>query len=284
MQAPTMIRAKGDGIEIQLAVWEGNGKTVLCIHGLTANCRCWDVIARPLAGKHRLMALDLRGRGLSDKPASGYSEERHLIDLGCVMDDLGLDQAVLMGHSLGGYIAMGFAARYPQRVSGLILIDAGGELPQTHWDRVTEAIKPAVARLSMVFASVEDYLNLMKQSPVMQPWSDDIETYFRYDAQETPEGVRSRIQPANILEEIANKRQTGASQFYPKIQCPVLILRATVGILSQEDILLPPKAVETMLAAIPQARCVDVPGTHHYSILVQPNPIRDREILSFLAS
>ena len=179
MQEPTMIRAKGDGIELQLAVWEGKGKPVICVHGLTANCRCWDVIVQSLVNRHRVLAVDLRGRGLSDKPATGYSEEHHLTDLKCVIDDLNLEEVVLMGHSLGGYISMGFAARHPERVAGLIL-------------------------------------------------------------------------------------------------------RATDGILADDDILLPGDSVKKMLAEIPDARVVDITGTNHYSILFQPNPVRDRELLSFL--
>ena len=45
MSEPIMRRVAGDGVQIQLAEWEGDGKDVLCIHGITANCRCWDVIA-----------------------------------------------------------------------------------------------------------------------------------------------------------------------------------------------------------------------------------------------
>ncbi len=284
MMEPKKVRTRGDGIEIQLAVWEGEGTPVICVHGLTANCRCWDVIARPLAPAHRILAVDLRGRGLSDKPPTGYSEERHLKDLRCLMDDLHIQSAFFMGHSLGGYISLGFAAENPERVAGLVLMDAGGDLSRERWDRISKAIRPSIERLSMVFPSVEAYLGLMKQAPFFQPWSQAIEAYFRYDLVETEEGVRSRIRLSHIQEEMANKRQTGASQFYPKIQCPVLILRATQGILTDDDLLLPPEAVETMLQQIPTARCVDVPGTDHYSILFQPNPERDREILAFFGS
>ena len=282
MQEPMMIRAKGDGIEIQLAVWEGKGIPVICVHGLTANCRCWDLMVRPLVGRHRVLALDLRGRGLSDKPATGYSEEHHLKDLECVMDDLHLKKAFLMGHSLGGYISMGFAARNPQRVAGLILIDAGGDLSQEHWGRVAAAIKPSIDRLEMTFPSVDAYLNLMKQVPFLRPWSDDIEAYFRYDLVESQEGVRSRIQAEHIREEITNKHGTPAGQYYKDLKCPVLILRATDGILAANDILLPGKSVEKMLGEIPDARVVDITGTNHYSILFQPNPKRDRELLAYI--
>jgi len=279
-----MMSAKGDGVNIQLADWAGKGKNVISVHGLTANCRCWDVIAPAVAPKHRLLAMDLRGRGLSDKPETGYSEEHHLRDLKCVMDDLQLENAVLMGHSLGGYISMGFAARHPERVAGLILIDAGGDLSQAHWDKVTAAIKPAIDRLERVFPSVDAFLDLMKQAPFLQPWSDEIEAYFRYDIVKNQDGVRSKIQPQHIREEVSNKRETGSSQYYSKLNCPVLILRATEGILTPDDILLPDHAVEKMMNDIPNARCVDIKGTNHYSILFQPDIVRDREISAFLDS
>ena len=73
MPDPTMKKVKGDGIEINLAVWEGAGKSILCVHGITANCRCWDVLADPLTPEYRVIAMDLRGRGASDKPAEGYA-------------------------------------------------------------------------------------------------------------------------------------------------------------------------------------------------------------------
>lgn len=68
-----MIKARGDGIQIQLAIWEGKGKEILCIHGITANCRFWDCLASALVPHHKIIAMDLRGRGLSDKPPTGYS-------------------------------------------------------------------------------------------------------------------------------------------------------------------------------------------------------------------
>ena len=220
MQQPIMRRVRGDGVQIELAVWEGRGKNVLAVHGLTANCRCWDLVARSLTPAHRLLAVDLRGRGCSDKPPTGYSEQRHVGDLKAVMDDLGLQEAVLMGHSLGGYIALAFAAEHPQRVSGLIIMDAGGDLSPEQWERVSAAIKPALQRLLQTFPSVEAYLGQMKRAPVFQPWSETIENYFRYDLEQTNEGVRSKIRFEHISEEMANKRQTPPARYYPLIRCP----------------------------------------------------------------
>jgi len=62
MTEPIMKKVNGDGVEIQLAEWEGQGKTILCVHGITANCRCWDVMAESLIPEHRVIGMDLRGR------------------------------------------------------------------------------------------------------------------------------------------------------------------------------------------------------------------------------
>ena len=177
---------------------------------------------------------------------------------------------------------MALAAQYPDRVEGLILLDAGGDLSQEQWDKIAVAIKPSLERLEKTFPSFDAYVGLMKQFRFFQPWSRAIEEYCRYDLEEVEEGVRSKIQLVHIQEEISNKRQTGAAQFYPRISCPVLILRATEGMVVPDDILLPEEAVERMLRDIPDARRVDVEGINHYSILFQPNETRDRAILDFL--
>jgi pimeloyl-ACP methyl ester carboxylesterase len=278
----TMKRAKGDGIEIQLAIREGRGKHILCLHGLTANCRCWDVIAANLSPAHSITAVDFRGRGFSDKPPTGYSWQHHVQDMFSVLEGIGLNRTVLMGHSLGAYISMAFAARYPDRVEKLILIDGGGELPQAHWDRVDFVIKPSLDRLGQIFSSFEAYIENLKKAPILQPWSQAIEDYFRYESEEADDGVRSRIHPDHIREEMRNTRKETPSEFYPEITCPVLLLRATNGILSEEDLVVPEYAAERMMKEIANIRRVDIQGTNHYSILLQPNAQRDRAILEFL--
>ena len=81
-------QTQGDGLSIQAAIWNGEGKAILCIHGLTANCRCWDLLASGLAPRHRVVALDLRGRGHSEAPPSGYSLAHHVRDILALLDDL----------------------------------------------------------------------------------------------------------------------------------------------------------------------------------------------------
>jgi pimeloyl-ACP methyl ester carboxylesterase len=284
MNMPIMQRARGDGVQIQIAIWEGGGKHVLCIHGLTANCRCWDLVASALAPEHTVMAVDLRGRGLSDKPDSGYSLDHHVQDLFRVLEHLGLDRVALMGHSLGAFIALAFAARHPERTEKLVLIDGGGVLDQAQWDRVALAIKPSLARLGQVFPTFEAYVRHLKQTPYLQPWTAAIEAYFRYEIELAAGGVRSKINPAHIAEEAQNMRRENPSEHYPRVRCPVLILRATQGILSQDDLVLPESVAAAMGAALPKATCVSVAQSNHFSLLIQPQPERDRALREFLAA
>jgi pimeloyl-ACP methyl ester carboxylesterase len=282
MAQPIMKKAKGDGAAIQLAVWEGSGKSVLCVHGITANCRCWDVLASALSPKHRVLAIDLRGRGGSDKPKSGYSLERHIEDIHSLLDDLGLKDVVLMGHSLGAFISLAFGAKYPERVNRIVFIDGGGELSNAQLDKVFQGIKPALDRLGKVFPSPEAYLDIMKQAPYIQPWSPAIETYYRYELEPADGGVRVNIRPEHIQEEAQNMRKVATDSFYPLITCKTLILRATKGLLSVDDILLPEPVVTRMLEEIPKAKRVDIVGSNHYGIMFQPNEIRDTALQSFL--
>jgi pimeloyl-ACP methyl ester carboxylesterase len=282
MREPIMIKGKGDGVSIQLAVWEGKGKKVLCVHGLTANCRCWDLIASSLSPQHKIMAMDLRGRGLSEKPPSGYSVAHHCKDILALMDDQGLERPVLMGHSLGAYISLVFAAEHPRRVDRLILIDGGGKLSEARLDKFYASIKPSLERLGKVFPDFESYLTPLKQAPFLKPWNSFFDIYFRHEVEEVKGGVRSRTRPEHIDEESENFGKLDASQFYSKVMAPTLILRSTRWLSAEDDLLLTQDVAERMVREIPNARNVDVEGADHYSIVFQPHKIRDQALLDFL--
>jgi len=282
MNEPIMKKTKGHGINIQVAIWEGAGKEILCIHGLTANCRFWDCLANALSPRHKLIAMDLRGRGLSDKPSTGYSIDSHCKDVLALMDDLGLERPVLMGHSLGAFISLVFAAQTPQRVDRLILVDGGGKLTETQMAKVFAGIKPSLDRLGKIFHSFEDYISQMKQAPYLQPWNSFMEKYFQYEVEEVEGGVRSRIHPKHIEEEAQNLGKVDSTQFYQKVISPALILRATKGMLAKDDFVLPEDVADRMVREMPRAKRVDVEGVNHYTILFQPDEKRDQAILHFL--
>ena len=282
MSEPKMIKAKGDGIKIQLAVWKGKGKQILCVHGITANSRFWDCVASALSPQHKVIAMDLRGRGLSDKPPTGYSIENHCKDILALMNDRGLKRPVLMGHSLGAFISLVFAVQNSEKIDRLILVDGGGKLSEDQMAKVFAGIKPSLDRLGQVFPSLDAYLGQMKQAPYLQPWNSYMETYFRYEVENVKGGVSSRVHPEHINEEAENLGKVDSREFYKKVKAPTLILRATKGMLAEDDLLLPEDVIERMVHEIPNAKRVDIEGANHYSILFQPNKKRDQAILQFL--
>jgi pimeloyl-ACP methyl ester carboxylesterase len=282
MREPNMKKVSGDGAHIQLAEWEGEGKTIFCVHGITANCRCWDVMADALSPAHHVLAMDLRGRGLSDKPDTGYSIAHHINDIRAVLDDLGMDKVVLMGHSLGAFISIAFTATFPERVDHLILVDGGGKLTQEQLDKVFAGIKPSLDRLGKVFPSFEEYIGMMKQAPFLHPWSEAFDTYYQYEVEAVEAGIRPRSRPQHIREEAENLRKVDVADFYEKIQAPTLILRATDGLLADDDILLPEPVAERMVREIPDARVQTIEGVNHYMIVFQPHETRDKAILDFV--
>ncbi len=283
MTEPIMKRVKGDRVQINLADWGGQGKHILCVHGITANCRSWDMVANSLAPDFHVMAMDLRGRGMSDKPDTGYSLAYHIRDMVALMDDLGIDQIIPMGHSLGAFISLAFAAEHPERVDRLILVDGAGDLSQEQFDQVFVGIKPAFDRLTQVFDSQEDYMAKMKSAPYLHPWNNTIDTYYHHEIEKTADGAKTNINIEHITEEAANVREVKCRTYYPKVKANTLILKATEGLMSTDDLLLPEDVIDVMMKEIPSAIRFDVTGTNHYGIVFQPHESRDQAIRQFLS-
>jgi pimeloyl-ACP methyl ester carboxylesterase len=282
MVDPVMKRTAGDGVEIALAVWEGREKTVFCVHGISASCRCWDNVAAAMTPQYSVLAMDLRGRGFSEKPDSGYSVSQHCRDIEALLTHEKIDQVVLFGHSLGALIGLEFAAWHPDKVERLILVDGGGQLTAEQRKNVFAGIQPTLDRLGKVFPSKEAYLELMKNNPLLHPWTRELETYYLYELEEMEGGVRSRVMEEHIREEAGNLTNYDITEFYPRIKCPVMILRAPEGMTTPDNVLLPQEALDKMLQEIPDVKYVDIPGTNHYSIVMHPQKSRDEVILEFL--
>ena len=192
MTEPLMNKIACNNIEIQLAIWEGRGKCVLCIHGITANCKCWDVIAQSIIPEIKVLAMDLRGRGCSDKPNTGYSIKNHCQDIKALIEKLNLEQIAIMGHSLGALITLAFAAWYSDLVDRILLINGAGALSEEQMAKVMEGIKPSLDRLGKIYPSFEDHLFQMRKALFLQPRPAAMDAYYRYEIEQVNEGVRSK--------------------------------------------------------------------------------------------
>ncbi|HSQ24405.1 MAG TPA: alpha/beta fold hydrolase, partial [Pyrinomonadaceae bacterium] len=118
-------RIAGDGLELAFGYWPGRGAPVVAIHGLTASFLSFAGVADHLRGRRPLFAVDLRGRGDSDKPSSPYGMAQHGRDLAAAMQAFEFGPSIVVGHSMGAFVATALAAQNPELVSGIIMIDGG---------------------------------------------------------------------------------------------------------------------------------------------------------------
>jgi pimeloyl-ACP methyl ester carboxylesterase len=110
----------------------GQGFPLVLIHGYTGNLRNWTLQVPALAQRYRIISPDLRGHGLSVKPAGreDYSLELFAADVCGLLEALSVSECYLVGHSMGGMVAQEFILLYPQMVRALVLVDTAAEVPQ----------------------------------------------------------------------------------------------------------------------------------------------------------
>ena len=240
----------------------GGDPPLVLMPGLTANACSFDgLIKAGLSPALRVLALDLRGRGLSQKPDSGYSMADHCADVLGLLDALEFSQVVLGGHSFGGLLSIYMAAHHPERVSKLVIIDAAGSMhPQ-----VRELIKPSVDRLGNVLPSWEAYLEAMKQMPFYQGWWDPtIESYYRADVEIRSDGtVKPRSRPEAIIEAVEKALAEDWAQLVTAVRQPVLLLNAPgpFGPPGTPPVLPREQAMDTV-NMLSDGRYVEIPGNH----------------------
>jgi pimeloyl-ACP methyl ester carboxylesterase len=281
-------KAKLENIELAWAEWGAAdtppAKTILAVHGLTANWHAWDTLGPELAGAgYRVIAFDLRGRGESAKPAGPYGIATHADDVVALLDYLKLPQVNLVGHSLGAVIGMCVAAHQPERVRRLVMIDHGMD---TRPD-VRETISSSLSRLTRTFGSLEEYLDFFRASPVYRRWTPALEAYFTYDALVRPDGTLvSKVLPAAAYEDLEDQERPGGrpSSFHAGLHLPVLILRAALGTLDkgQRGFVLAAEDADLLVERIAGAKLVTIAGVNHYTITLDPPPAVAEEIVKFL--
>ena len=131
---------------------------VVFLHSLCGNTAHWAAQLGHLRKQRRAIALDLRGHGLSQYPAEGdYRVESMAADVDAVANQLGLNTFVLVGHSMGGAVAITYATLHPERIAGLLLVDTAGDPKQFSEDQIQGYMN---ALESDAYATaIEDYWN-----------------------------------------------------------------------------------------------------------------------------
>jgi pimeloyl-ACP methyl ester carboxylesterase len=251
---------------------------VLAAHGVTASLMTWVTVARELDERVCLLAPDLRGRGRSAKLPPPYGMAAHVADLIAVLDHVGTASAVLMGHSMGAYIAARLAAEQPERAAGLVLLDAGLPVPAPDDpDALDAAVANAVMRLAITFATADQYIQGWRAHPAFaHAWDEDVEAYARYDLVEDGGAVRCAASAAAVrtdtTEMVLDDETRTALDRVPAF---AQLLRAERG-LFDDDPLIPADALHAFAATHPSVRVEEVAGVNHYTLVMghSPGPAR----------
>lgn len=114
-----------DAVRIVCRDWGGSGQPIVLLHGLAGHAGEWDPICQRLSPRYRVIAIDQRGHGASERHPQDLSRAAYVADVIAVTDQLALRRPVLVGQSLGGHTAMLAAAAQPELVRALVLIEAG---------------------------------------------------------------------------------------------------------------------------------------------------------------
>jgi len=196
---------------------------VLAIHGITANARTFDGLARALGTGHRIIAMDLRGRGESDAPPGGYDVETHASDALAVIGAAGVDRCSVVGWSLGGRIALAMAALHPARVSRVIALDP----PLVTREASRAVLRGFWTRLTATYPSVDAYVERMADAALFGGRNAIVEAYLRADVRRDANGlVRHRVNPRVPELELAAEDRLPTAAYLAAVRCPVLIVRS----------------------------------------------------------
>lgn len=124
---------EANGLRTHYRTWGTRGTPVVLLHGLYDTASVWNRLAPLLASNHRVFAFDRRGMGRSDKPVNGYDHQTLSQDMAAFIEKQQLGSVILIGHSFGGEVALTCAAKHPQLIRALVLLE-GGFFPKREAD------------------------------------------------------------------------------------------------------------------------------------------------------
>ena len=242
-----------NGVSLAVDI-RGEGPCVLFIHGYPFDRTMWQYQVSHLEGWRRV-APDLRGMGLSDAPDLGYSMTTYADDLSALLDAIGVDDVVLCGLSMGGYVAFEFLRRWRDRVRGLVLMDTRAEADTPDGRRARD-VQAALAR-DRGAAAVAD---------AMLP-----RLFAEADASHSPAAARARRMilatpvPGLVGALSAMRDRPDSTELLPGLD-----EIATLVAVGAHDRITPPDVAEGMADAIPGSRFEVIAGAGHVPPLERP--------------
>jgi pimeloyl-ACP methyl ester carboxylesterase len=259
------VKATLHGAEIAYDV-KGEGRAVLFLHAFPLGLEMWDAQAEAFAPGHRVVRFDARGFGGSPPGDGPLSMDQIADDGATLLDQLGIERAVVAGCSMGGYAAFAFVRRHARRLGGLVLQDtrAGTDTEEAKANRKTLAARVLAEGAQ---AAAEAFLPKLLGQTTHHERPAIVARLRERILATSPRAI------ANALHGLAAREDSRAT--LGAIRVPTLVL---VG---EEDVLTPPSEAEAMAGAVAGARLAVVPKAGHLANLENP-AVLNATLASFL--
>jgi len=250
---------------LRVAAWSGTGAPVLAIHGITSSSRSWPFLADAL--DNPLFAPDLRGRGRSNQLPGPAGIARHAEDCAAVVEATGGVPLVVVGHSMGGFVATVLASQRPDLVRALVLVDGGLPFPAADEAATLAGLQPIKQRLRSTYTR-EGYRDWFRGHPAFaRDWTPETEEYADYDLPESP-GRPSADPDIVESDQLDMVQGTAFSDALGGPLPPRVFLHASRGFADDPPGLYPQPTVDEYAARWPDLDIRHVPDVNHYTIVL----------------
>ena len=240
-----------NGLHFHYRDWGDAGYPALVIlHGFTHHSHVWDTLASKLQHSYRVLVLDQRGHGETEW-STDYSDETMLNDVEAFTLALGLKKFVLLGHSMGGSIAYVFAARHPNLVERLILLESGPPLP----GEAAGSTAPSVEKAPESFHNTEEAVQFAK---TIFPMAQEIELRKQiiYNLRREDSNWTWRYDRLGLRESYPEISASERWKLLSRVSCPTLLILGAKSSFNRER-------ANRMIQVIPECRMVEIPDSGH---------------------
>jgi len=256
----------------------GSGPLVVLLHGIAQSSATWEGVIPRLVGQHAVIAPDLLGHGKSAKTAGDYSPGAYANLVRDLLEVLGQNRCTIVGHSLGGGVAMQFSYQFPERCERLVLVSSGGLGHEVH-PLLRAAALPG-ADVVLPWLSVAGNRAIGSLVKAMGRFgfraSTDLgETWRSFAALEEAAARKAFLRTVRALIDLRGQRVSATDRLYLAAELPTMV------IWGERDPLIPVAHAERIHEAIPSSRVEIFPGVGHYPHLEDPERFA-RVLLDFI--
>ena len=251
----------------------GSGPPVVLIHGMVNSSRHWEAVALRLASDYTVVAPDLIGHGDSATPRGDYSLGAHAASIRDLLTAIGIDRASIVGHSLGGGVAMQFFYQFPQRTERLALVSSGG-LGGEVSPMLRSAALPGASGLLALAAHRRVVAGLERAGDRMRQRGAGGGVYLQAVARalrplSQPGAREAFLQTLRSVIDVRGQRVSARDRLYLLDSMPTLV------VWGERDNTIPLEHGLATHRAVPHSRFETIPGAAHFPHLEEPEALAD---------